>query len=125
MSSIPHAVSLMGISELRKWASLVLIGRTFILKTEVLRLSILRSKFAELLAEKSSYKPKKHELALVGLFSMIDVLLQKPLDTIFSQLHVSDEIKLAIKLDSEVSFILYTNLLWIMKWVTGKKWTRI
>jgi EAL and modified HD-GYP domain-containing signal transduction protein len=61
----------------------------------------LRSKFAELLAEKSSYKPKKHELALVGLFSMIDVLLQKPLDTIFSQLRISDEVQMAIKLDSK------------------------
>ena len=102
VNSIPHAVSLMGISELRKWASLVLIGElSFGKPTEVLRLSILRSKFAELLAEKSSYKPKKHELALVGLFSMIDVLLQKPLDTIFSQLRISDEVQMAIKLDSK------------------------
>ncbi len=102
VNSIPHAISMMGISELRKWASLVLIGElSFGKPTEVLRLSILRSKFAELLAEKTLYRQKKHELALVGLFSMIDVLLQKPIDTIFSQLHVSDEIKLAIKLDSK------------------------
>ena len=73
VSSIPHAVSLMGISELRKWASLVLIGElSFGKPTEVLRLSILRSKFAELLAEKSSYKPSESDIIPIFLKFALD-----------------------------------------------------
>lgn len=100
VSSIQHAISLMGMDELRKWVLLVLIGElSFNKPTEVLRISILRSKFAELLSEKTSYRARKHELSFVGLFSMIDVLLQKSLDSIFSELNISDDIKLAIKVD--------------------------
>lgn len=105
MTSIRHALAFLGIEELKKWLNFVVIqdiidDRTF----ELIKISVLRSKFCELLAEHSPRSERKYEASLTGLFSMIDVLLEKPLSEILSELPISDQTKGAISGEDHNAF---------------------
>ena len=56
-----------------------------------MRTSLFRAKVCEKLA-KLSYKKNFSEYFLVGMFSLIDTLLQRPLNVILQQLPFSEEI---------------------------------
>lgn len=97
MTSIRHALAYMGIDEIKKWLNFVIIQELIDEKTaELVRISVLRSKFAELIADQTSHRMKKYEASLAGLFSMIDILIEKPFAEILSDLPISDEVKEAI-----------------------------
>ena len=63
---------------------------------EVTRLSLLRAKFAENLAEAFGLKAQKDELFLMGLFSVLDVILEKPMVEALKVVHVAGEISNAL-----------------------------
>ncbi len=63
---------------------------------EVTRLSLLRAKFAENLAEAFGLKAQKDELFLMGLFSVLDVILEKPMAEALKVVHVAGEISNAL-----------------------------
>lgn len=105
MTSIRHALAFLGIEELKKWLNFVVIqdimdDRTF----ELIKISVLRSKFCELLAEHSFKSHRKYEASLAGLFSMIDVLLEKPLAEVLAELPISEQTKGAISGEDHNAF---------------------
>lgn len=105
MTSIRHALAYLGIDEIRKWLNFVIVQdaideRTF----ELVRISVVRSKFCELMADSSPYAKRKYEASLAGLFSMIDAMLEKPLHEIMHELPISEEIKGAISGEEKNNF---------------------
>jgi EAL and modified HD-GYP domain-containing signal transduction protein len=97
VSSIMQALSLLGEREVRKWASLVVF--TFIgadKPSEVSVTSLMRAKFCEDLAEKTGLGGYASEAFLTGMFSMLDVLIGRPIDEILSTINVSDDIRVAL-----------------------------
>ena len=97
VSSIRHALAILGVKEIEKWLNFIMIS-DFVADgaDEVVRLSIIRSRFAELIAEHSNQPQMKYQASLVGLFSMIDVVMGKPFDKIFKEIPMSQNVKDAI-----------------------------
>ncbi len=94
--SIKQAIVLLGISNLRKWIYLLAMREIDIdadsdLFKEVMCMSLFRAKVCEKLA-KLSYKKNFSEYFLVGMFSLIDTLLQRPMSSILYQLPFSEDI---------------------------------
>ena len=97
IKSILQAVSLLGEKEIRKWITLVAIEKISSDKTkELLRLSIIRAKFCELLCHKFSLGNRKAELFLLGLFSLMDAMMDVPKEDVFLELPISEELKEAL-----------------------------
>ncbi len=94
--SIKQAVLLMGLTELRKWMYLLAMREGQMdqdndSKKEIIMSSLFRAKVCEKLA-RYNYEENFSEYFLVGLFSLIDALLERPLWTILKQLPFSNEI---------------------------------
>jgi c-di-GMP-related signal transduction protein len=97
ITSIRHALVLLGEREVRKWASLVLF--TFIgydKPTEVIVTSLVRAKLCESLARPAGLPGCESELFLVGMFSMLDVLIGRPLSEVIETMHLSEDVKVAL-----------------------------
>lgn len=97
VSSIKDAAVLIGLDELKKLASLVLLTNMESKKNSaLLRNSSVRAKFCELIGiEINNPKFSPTTLFTMGLFSHIDALLGHPMDKILKELPLSDEINLA------------------------------
>ena len=97
VSSIKHALELLGEQEIRKWVSLAIIlelGKDQ--PQELLRLCLLRARFSESLASKVGHKQQKSQFFFVGLFSCMDVLLGRPMEEILEDLPIQASIKDAL-----------------------------
>ena len=97
VGSIMQALALLGQREVRKWASLVIF--TFIGEdkpSEVSVASLLRAKLCEDLASGSGLGRSASELFLTGMFSMLDVLIGRPLEEILDMIKVSQDIRIAL-----------------------------
>lgn len=93
VKTIKHAVTLLGQSEVRKWASTSVTRSLCADKPdEVLRLSLLRAKFADNLAESMKLSEHRQSLFLVGLFSVLDIILDISMSDALSMVRVDDNI---------------------------------
>lgn len=119
ITSIRHATAMLGQRELKKWTTTAVTKQLCLDKpNEVTRLSLLRAKFAENLAPVLSMAMKSQELFLMGLFSVLDIILDKPMDEALDMVIVSKDIRKALvdqsgPLASAYNFILqYENANW-------------
>jgi EAL and modified HD-GYP domain-containing signal transduction protein len=60
---------------------------------EVVKIAMIRSQFMEKVAKESSLKKYAEEVTFVGILSVIDVLLEAPMEEILKNLPLSDKIK--------------------------------
>ncbi len=94
ITSIRHAAAMLGQKELKKWITTAVMGELCADKpNEITRLSLLRAKFAENLAGAFSMAGQASELFLMGLFSVLDVILDKPMEEALSMVKVSRQIR--------------------------------
>jgi c-di-GMP-related signal transduction protein len=106
--SIPHALSLLGEREMRKWIAVVSVGVMADGKPgELMTVPLVRGRFCELLAPLAGMPNHSNDLFLMGLLSVMDAILDRPLDTILAELPVRQEIKDALLARTG----LYRNLL--------------
>lgn len=97
ITSIRHAAAMLGQRELKKWITVAVTKELCQNKpNEITRLSLLRAKFAENLAPVLNMAMKSQELFLMGLFSVLDLILNKPMEEALSMLKVSKDIKDAL-----------------------------
>jgi c-di-GMP-related signal transduction protein len=96
--SVAHALSLLGERELRKWIAVVSVGVLADGKPdELMTVPLVRGKFCELLAPLAGMAGHANDLFLMGLLSVMDAILDQPLDTILAELPVRAEIKEALQ----------------------------
>ena len=101
--SIQQATALLGQKELRRWLNTTLFNGLAAGKpNEITRLSLIRARFAENLAPAFDYAMRKDELFLMGLFSLLNLILDMPMDDALSQVGVSNEIKRALVNDDGI-----------------------
>lgn len=94
ITSIRHAAAMLGQKELKKWITTAVVGELCADKpNEVTRLSLLRARFAENLAGAFGMAGQASELFLMGLFSVLDVILDKPMEEALSMVHVSKQVR--------------------------------
>jgi len=97
VNSIKQALVLLGEKEIRKWVSLLTLAHMGKDKPEQLAVhTITRAKFCESLAPLAGLLTRADDLFLVGMFSLIDAFLDRPISDILSEIPVKDEIKGAI-----------------------------
>ena len=95
--SVRHALVLLGPIEIKRWASLLAVNQAGQDKpTELLRLSLTRAKFAEQLALLAGMKRQAPELFLVGMFSVLDALIDQPMGQILSEVALGENVKSAL-----------------------------
>lgn len=119
ITSIRHAAAMLGQRELKKWINTVVTSELCADKpNEITRLSLLRAKFAENLAPVFELAIHSSELFLMGLFSVLDLILNKPMQEALEMVKVSRSIKDALvdqkgELAPVLDFILhYENASW-------------
>lgn len=99
ITTIRHAAAMLGQKELKKWINTAVANELYADKpSEITRLSLLRAKFAEGLASAFGMKDKSEELFLLGLFSVLDVVLEKTMEEALQMVMVAGDIRDALTL---------------------------
>jgi EAL and modified HD-GYP domain-containing signal transduction protein len=97
VESIRQAIIYLGEKEIRRFVTLVVISELAMDKpTELVRLSVVRARFAELIVEGTRHNSVTSEVFLLGMFSLIDAILDTPMEKMMAKLPLSDEIKIAL-----------------------------
>ncbi len=97
ITSIQQALVRLGMKEIRKWTALIMMRDAGEKKPEELvRASLVRARAMERLAEKVKLGSRKTEFFLLGVFSMIDVIMDRSLADILEELPLDDQIKKAL-----------------------------
>jgi len=97
IESIRHALVLLGVKEIRKWVSLLALSGLAVDKPEeILTSSVLRAKFCELLSGRVGLGARDADCFLMGMFSLIDALVDKPMSEILTDLPLAGDVKDAL-----------------------------
>lgn len=110
INSIKGAILFLGLSEVRKIVTLFATAKLAESKpSELIRTSIMRARLCELIGQAGGYQGNLSELFLVGLFSLMDAILDTEMELVFSQLPISDELKRAL-IEKEGTLANYLQL---------------
>ncbi len=97
VTSVLQALSLLGLKEIRSWVSLLSISSMANDKpAELVVSSLIRARLCEQLAGPSRMSERKSDLFLMGLFSLLDVIMSRPLDEILHEITVEDDVFAAL-----------------------------
>lgn len=96
ITSLRHALVLLGVQELSKWVTLVGLSEASVKPSEVLLTALVRAKACELLAAQCADASLGPTAFLVGLFSLLDAMLARPLEQITQELPLSDDVRVAL-----------------------------
>lgn len=93
VTSILQALSLLGLREIRSWVSLLSISSMADDKpAELVVTSLIRARICEDLAEPCKMGDQKSDMFLMGLFSLLDVIMSRPIDEILQEITVDETI---------------------------------
>ncbi|MGE4273506.1 MAG: EAL and HDOD domain-containing protein [Desulfitobacterium sp.] len=97
ISSIKQALVLLGPKEVKKWASIIVMGNITDGKPDALAIqSYVRASFSEKLASTVGLIGQGSNAFLLGLFSLIDACLDRPLPEILKDLPIEESVKNAL-----------------------------
>jgi len=110
ISSIKQAIVLLGERGMRGFVSLIAMSKLAADKPdELVRSSVIRAKFCELMAQFKSDGLDPSELFTIGLFSLIDAILDDTMENLLGKLPLTDSIKKAL-LEKEGKLYQYLEL---------------
>lgn len=94
VESIQQAVAILGQKSVRQWASVALsVSLAEDRPNEITKLALVRAKFAEELACAFELGVLQSHLFISGLFSLLDVMLEKPMEEAINEVSVDERIK--------------------------------
>lgn len=97
IASIQQALVYMGETEIRRFVSLIAMSSLAKGKPdELIRTACIRGKFCELLAVETSASVSSAELFTLGMFSLIDAIVDQSMDRVMKELPLADHIKDAL-----------------------------
>ena len=94
VSSINHAISYLGLKEIKRWVNIMTLASISDKPEAVMQNALIRGKMCEELASLGG--AKSDHFFLIGILSNLDSLLDMPLDEALSQLPLADDIVSAI-----------------------------
>lgn len=105
---IKQALVQLGILEIRKWIYVMMLKDIQIIENkELIKTCFIRAKFMELLATETGKNDKSLEYFMTGMFSAIDVLLNKDMKIIVVEISLTDDVKEALLgVDNEIKKVL-------------------
>jgi EAL and modified HD-GYP domain-containing signal transduction protein len=95
VGSIRQALVLLGIAAVKKWATLLAMADIDDKPNELVVTALVRAKMCELAAASRPAR-EREEYFTVGMFSVVDALLDSPMDVVLASLPLSDEVKDAL-----------------------------
>lgn len=97
ITSLRHALNYMGEVEIKKFIALLALANLSDDKPiELLHLSLVRAKFCDLVGAEKNIGNNPPTAFLVGLFSMLDALLDQEMETLIEKMPLVDEVKAAL-----------------------------
>lgn len=97
ISSVRQALVMLGRKEILKWISLLALQNIAQEKPdEIVVLSLIRARFGELLAFQMGWSKRSNQAFLVGLFSLVDAMLDRPMTDVLRELPLEDDIVVAL-----------------------------
>ncbi|MCF7765827.1 MAG: HDOD domain-containing protein [Verrucomicrobia bacterium] len=97
VEGIRHALALLGEKNIRKWATLLVLNTALDDRpAELMRQAIVRGRFCELLAGPFNLMNKDQELFMVGILSLLDTILGRPMARLLEEISVSTAIQAAL-----------------------------
>jgi EAL and modified HD-GYP domain-containing signal transduction protein len=97
INSIRNAVAILGQKEVKRWATAALsIQLAEDRPNEISKLSLIRARFAENLAKSFEMGMFSPGLFMMGLFSLLDVILEKPMDAAAKEVALDEQVRAAL-----------------------------
>jgi c-di-GMP-related signal transduction protein len=94
VDSIRRALVILGETEIRKWVSIVLLMYLTADRPNVLVMqSLIRAAFCEALAALSGLGGRKSELFLMGMFSLLDAMIDRPLREALREIRMAPDVR--------------------------------
>ena len=94
LSSVRQALLMLGARGIKNWASVIILSDMGLEKpAELVVVSVLRARLCEVLAARVRLKDRESDLFLMGLFSLMDVMVGRPLPDIVRDLPIADDVK--------------------------------
>ena len=108
INSIKQALAMLGRKNMEKFITLVLLkGLSTDKPSELIVTSLIRGRFAELVASHLDLKEQMSTAFLVGMFSLVEALLDQSMEKVLSDLSLSDDISTALRRGPNIlTFIL-------------------
>ena len=95
--SVQHALVLLGESDLRRWISLAALPVLASDKPdERVESAVVRARFCELIAPWAGLRERHAELFLMGMFSLLDAMVNRPLAEVLEELHLAQDVRDAL-----------------------------
>jgi c-di-GMP-related signal transduction protein len=95
VGSIRQALVLLGLTQVKNWATLLAMADIDDKPNELIVTALVRAKMCELAAAQRPQR-EREEYFTTGMFSVVDALLDSPMDVVMASLPLSDEIKDAL-----------------------------
>lgn len=97
ITSYRQAVTILGYHELYRWLTLLLLtADPNPAHNAVVKASIVRGRFMELVGKLRFQRNQADDLFVIGIFSQLDQLLEQPMDTILEAIRISDDMRDAL-----------------------------
>ena len=97
VTSILQALSLLGLREIRSWVSLLSIASMADDKpAELVVSSLIRARLCEQLAQPCKMGDQQSSMFLMGLFSLLDVIMSRPIEEILQEITVEENVMEAL-----------------------------
>ena len=97
VTSLRHAAAMLGQRELKRWITTAAISELCTDKpSEIMRVSMLRGKFAENIATSFGLGEQSAEAFILGMFSVLDVVLETTMEDALTKVNVSNDVKTAL-----------------------------
>lgn len=97
VSSIKQALVLLGTRNVRRWTSLIALEALGEEKPPaLLQESIVRARFCELLSDPLGMRDREEDLFLLGMFSLLDAILDRPMNKILEDVPLEKELHEAL-----------------------------
>jgi c-di-GMP phosphodiesterase len=95
VKSIKQALTMLGLRQIQSWVSLLLLSETDNKPSELIKTAMIRGKMCEILAE-DLREPRPEIPFTIGLFSVLDALMDMSLTDILDQVPLADDVKDAL-----------------------------
>jgi len=97
IESIRNAVAILGQKEVKRWATAAIsIQLAEDKPSEITKLSLIRARFAENLAKVFSVGVFSPSLFMMGLFSLLDVILERPMEEAVKEVALDEAVRAAL-----------------------------
>jgi len=98
VTSIQRAVAMLGCQNMRQWLQVVILSdiNTTDKAIELVRISVQRARFLQLLAMRHPTPFDQDSMFLLGFFSLLDAILDQPMDVVLEEIPLDSGIRKAL-----------------------------